>query len=43
MQLTGKGQMTVEHVAELAMRLGWKHLADYVSAHSRHDFTQWSK
>jgi len=31
---------TVERVAELAMRLGGKHLADYESARSRHDFTQ---
>ena len=29
-----------ERVVELAMRLGWKHLADYGSARSRHDFTQ---
>ena len=31
---------TVERVAELAMRLGGRHLADYGSARSRHDFTQ---
>ena len=31
---------TVERVAELAMKLGGKHLADYGSARSRHDFTQ---
>jgi Transposase DDE domain/Transposase domain (DUF772) len=31
---------TVERVAELAMRLGGKHLGDYGSARSRHDFTQ---
>jgi len=31
---------TVERVAELAMRLGGKHLADYGSARRRHDFTQ---
>jgi hypothetical protein len=30
----------VEPVAELAMRLGGKHLADYGSTRSRHDFTQ---
>jgi spore coat protein U-like protein len=30
----------VERVAELAMRLGGRHLADYGSARSRHDFTQ---
>jgi len=30
----------LEKVAELAMRLGGKHLADYGSARSRHDFTQ---
>jgi len=33
-------QTTVERVAELAMRLGGKHLADYGSTRSRHDFTQ---
>jgi len=31
---------TVERVAELAMQLGGRHLADYGSARSRHDFTQ---
>ena len=31
---------TVERVVELAMKLGGKHLADYGSARSRHDFTQ---
>ena len=31
---------TVERVAELAMRLGGRHLADYGAARSRHDFTQ---
>jgi hypothetical protein len=31
---------TVERVAELAMWLGGRHLADYGSARSRHDFTQ---
>jgi FAD/FMN-containing dehydrogenase len=30
----------VERVAELAMKLGGKQLADYGSARSRHDFTQ---
>jgi hypothetical protein len=30
----------VERVAELAMKLGAKHLADYGSIKSRHDFTQ---
>ena len=30
----------LERIAELAMRLGGKHLADYGSARSRHDFTQ---
>jgi hypothetical protein len=33
-------KLVVERVAELAMRLGGKHLADYGSARSRHDFTQ---
>ena len=31
---------TVERVAELAMKLGGRHLADYGSARSRDDFTQ---
>ena len=31
---------TVERVAELAMQLGGRHLADYSSTRSRHDFTQ---
>lgn len=30
----------MEQVAELAMRLGQQHLADYGAARSRHDFTQ---
>jgi len=30
----------VEQVAELAMRLGQRHLAEYGAARSRHDFTQ---
>src|ERR1039457_2999811 len=30
----------VERVAELAMRLGGRHLADYGSTRNRHDFTQ---
>ena len=30
----------LEKIAELAMRLGGRHLADYGSARSRHDFTQ---
>ena len=30
----------VERVAELAMRLGRRHLADYGATTSRHDFTQ---
>jgi len=40
MELTSKGKTTVERVAELAMKLGGNHLADYGSARSRHDFTQ---
>ena len=31
---------TVERVAELAMKLGGRHLADYGATRSRHDFTQ---
>jgi hypothetical protein len=31
---------TVERVAELAMRLGGRHLADYGSTRGRHDFAQ---
>jgi len=40
MKLTRKGKTTVERVAELAMRLGGRHLADYGATRSRHDFTQ---
>jgi len=40
MQVKGKNKTTVEQVAELAMKLGGKHLADYGSARSRHDFMQ---
>lgn len=40
MKLTRKGKTTVERVAELAMQLGGRHLADYGAARSRHDFTQ---
>lgn len=32
--------LTIEKVAELAMRLGRPHLADYGAVRSRHDFTQ---
>lgn len=31
---------TIEKVAEMAMQLGGKHLADYGATRSRHDFTQ---
>jgi hypothetical protein len=38
---TDQGQIPlVEKVAELAMRLGRRHLADYGATTSRHDFTQ---
>jgi len=40
MKLTGKGKTTVERVAELAVKLGGRHLADYGATRSRHDFTQ---
>ena len=40
MKLTSKGRTTVERVAELAMQLGGRHLADYGATRSRHDFTQ---
>jgi hypothetical protein len=40
MQLTSKGKTMGEWVAELVLRLGGKHLANYGSARSRHDFTQ---
>ena len=40
MKLTRKGKTTVERVAELAMRHGGRHLADYGATRSRHDFTQ---
>src|SRR3984957_20088344 len=36
---TGKVPV-IEKVAELAMRLGQRHLADYGATTSRHDFTQ---
>jgi hypothetical protein len=32
--------VTIEKVAEMAMQLGGKHLADYGATRSRHDFTQ---
>lgn len=40
MPKTPKPSGKLERIAELAMRLGGKHLADYGSARSRHDFTQ---
>lgn len=40
MPKTPKQSGKLEKIAELAMRLGGKHLADYGSARSRHDFTQ---
>jgi hypothetical protein len=40
MQLTSKGRTTVKWVAELALRLGGKHLANYGSVRSRHGFTE---
>jgi hypothetical protein len=40
MPKTPKPSGKLEKIAELAMRLGGKHLADYGSARSRHDFTQ---
>ena len=40
MKLTRSGKTTVERVAELAMKLGGRHLAEYGSARSQHDFTQ---
>jgi len=40
MKLTRQGKTTVERVAELAMKLGGRHLADYGATRSRHDFTQ---
>jgi hypothetical protein len=40
MSKTPKQNGKLERIAELAMRLGGKHLADYGSARSRHDFTQ---
>jgi hypothetical protein len=32
--------VTIEKVAQMAMQLGGKHLADYGATRSRHDFTQ---
>ena len=40
MPKTSKQSGKLEKIAELAMRLGNRHLADYGSARSRHDFTQ---
>jgi hypothetical protein len=40
MKANGKQIPVIERVAELAMRLGGRHLADYGAARSRHDFTQ---
>lgn len=40
MAKTPKQSGKLEKIAELAMRLGGKHLADYGAARSRHDFTQ---
>ena len=40
MQVKGNRKTTVERVAELAMKLGVRHLADYGATRSRHDFTQ---
>ena len=40
MAKTPKQSGKLERIAELAMRLGGRHLADYGSARSRHDFTQ---
>jgi hypothetical protein len=37
---TTKGRATIEKVAELAMKLSRRHLADYGATRSRHDFTQ---
>ena len=36
----GREQPFLERVAEMAMRAGRRHLADYGAARSRHDFTQ---
>jgi hypothetical protein len=40
--MSGKAQsvQTIERVAALAMKLGFRHLADYGANTSRHDFTQ---
>lgn len=40
MKFNERKEQVVERVAELAMQLGRRHLADYGATRSRHDFTQ---
>jgi hypothetical protein len=40
MKATASKEQVIERVAELAMQLGGKHLADFGATRSRHDFTQ---
>ena len=40
MKASASKELLIERVAELAMQLGGKHLADYGATTSRHDFTQ---
>jgi len=40
MKATSSKEQVVERVAEMAMQLGGKHLADFGATRSRHDFTQ---
>src|ERR1700685_1839304 len=40
MKTTASKALVVERVADLAMQLGGRHLADYGATTSRHDFTQ---
>src|SRR5882757_894521 len=40
MKATASKEQVIERVAEMAMQLGHKHLADFGATRSRHDFTQ---
>jgi hypothetical protein len=40
MKATASKEQVVEHLAELAMQLGGKRLADFGAARSSHEFTQ---
>src|ERR1700676_2350742 len=40
MKATASKEQVIERVADLAMQLGGRHLANYGATRSRHDFTQ---